>query len=112
MIEFYPRDILFEHLRFNPCNSPLTVNSNRLKMFLKYVSIRTSLVAQWIRVACQRRGHGFDPWSGKIPHAMELTPCTTSTEARRSRAHAPQQEKPPQGEARAPQRRVAPARHN
>ena len=21
--------------------------------------------------ACQRRGHGFDPWSGKIPHAAE-----------------------------------------
>ena len=50
---------------------------------------------------------GFDPWSGKIPHAVEqLSPCTTTTEpvlynprattteARAPRAHAPQQEKP------------------
>ena len=37
----------------------------------------------------------------------------TSTEARVPRAHAPQQEKPPQWEARAPQRRVvAPAGRN
>ena len=27
---------------------------------------------------CQCRRHRFDPWSGKIPHAMEqLSPCTT-----------------------------------
>ena len=26
-------------------------------------------------------GHEFDPWSGKIPHAMEqLSPCPTATE--------------------------------
>ena len=31
--------------------------------------------------ACQCRGHGFDPWSGKIPHAAEqLSPGTTTTE--------------------------------
>ena len=31
--------------------------------------------------ACQCRGHGFEPWSGKIPHAVEqLSPCTTTTE--------------------------------
>ena len=47
--------------------------------------------------ACQRRGHGFDPWSGKIPHAAEqLSLCATTTEARASRARAPQQETPPQ----------------
>ena len=40
-----------------------------------------SLVAQWLRIACQGRGHGFEPWSGKIPHAVEqLTPCATTTE--------------------------------
>ena len=36
----------------------------------------------------------------------------TTSEAHAPRAHAPQQEKPPQWEARAPQRRVAPAHHN
>ena len=26
-------------------------------------------------------GHGFEPWSGKIPHATEqLSPCATTTE--------------------------------
>ena len=31
--------------------------------------------------ACQCRGHGFEPWSGKIPHAVELLgPCATTTE--------------------------------
>ena len=31
--------------------------------------------------ACQCRGHGFDPWSGKIPHAVEqLSLCATSIE--------------------------------
>ena len=40
-----------------------------------------------------------------------LSPCAT-TEAHAPRAHALQQEKPPQCEARAPQRRVAPSRHN
>ena len=41
-----------------------------------------------------------------------LSPHTTTTEARAPRARAPQQEKSPQWEARAPQRRVAPARGN
>ena len=31
--------------------------------------------------ACQCRGHGFEPWSGKIPHAAEqLGPWATITE--------------------------------
>ena len=30
--------------------------------------------------ACQRRGHGSDPWSGKTPRAAEqLSPCTATT---------------------------------
>ena len=39
-----------------------------------------SLVAQWLRIACQCREHGFEPWSGKIPHAVkQLSPCATTT---------------------------------
>ena len=31
--------------------------------------------------ACQCRGHGFEPWSGRIPHATEqLSPWATTTE--------------------------------
>ena len=34
--------------------------------------------------ACQCRGHGFEPWSGKIPHAVEqLGPWTTTAEPAR-----------------------------
>ena len=57
---------------------------------------------------CQCRGHRFDIYSRKIPHAAEqLSPCatatepalqsprSTTTEACALRARAPQQEKPP-----------------
>ena len=34
--------------------------------------------------ACQRRGHGFEPWSGRIPHAAEqLGPWATTIEPAR-----------------------------
>ena len=41
-------------------------------------------------------------WSGKTPHALgQLSPCPTTTEPTRPRAHAPQ-EKLPQWEAHTP----------
>ena len=43
---------------------------------------------------------------------QQLSLCATTTEAPVPWARAPRQEKPRQWEARAPQRRVAPARHN
>ena len=46
-------------------------------------------------------------------HLLQLLSLSAATnEARAPRAHAPQQEKTLQREARAPQRRVAPARRN
>ena len=31
--------------------------------------------------ACQCRRHGFNPWSGKIPHDVgQLSPCTETAE--------------------------------
>ena len=48
--------------------------------------------------------------SSRAREPQLLSPHITTTEARVPRARAPQQEKPPQWEARAPQRRVAPAR--
>ena len=57
--------------------------------------------------ASQCREHWFDPWSRRILHAVEqLSPCTTTTDAREPRACAPQ-DRPAQREARAPQVRVA-----
>ena len=37
-----------------------------------------------------------------------LSPCATTTEALAPRAHDPQQQKPPQGEAHAPQLKSSP----
>ena len=62
--------------------------------------------------ACQCRGHGFEPWSGKIPHAAEqLGAWATTTEP----AHLEPvlcNKGARQWEARAPRWRVAPARRN
>ena len=65
---------------------------------------------------CQRRRHGFDPWSRKIPRASEqLSPCAASTEACAPRACAPQ-EKPLARETRGQSLRKSPHsnkdRHN
>ena len=50
--------------------------------------------------ACQCRGHEFDPWSRKIPHAMgQQSLWATTLEPTLPRAHALQQEKPLQWEA-------------
>ena len=41
--------------------------------------------------ACRCRRHGFEPWSGKIPHAAEqLSPCATTTEPMRHNYWSPQ----------------------
>ena len=65
--------------------------------------------------ACHYRGHWFQPWSGKVPRALEqLSLCIATAEATRAqvlqllkpadpRAHALQQEKPLQWQTRTPQ---------
>ena len=50
--------------------------------------LKVSLVVQWLRIHLPVQG--FDPWSGKIPHAKgQLNPCTTTTEPTRPRASTP-----------------------
>ena len=52
--------------------------------------------------ACQCRGHGFDPWSRKIPRAVEQlspgarnlqlrSPCAATTDVHAPRVCAPQE---------------------
>ena len=62
------------------------------KNFLKFLKIKLKKKAlgwlPWWRSgwesACRCRGHGFEPWSGKIPHAAErLGPWATITEPAR-----------------------------
>ena len=64
--------------------------------------------------AFQCRGHGFKPWSGKIPHAAEqLGPWATITEpVRLGLCSATGEAAIVRGTARAPRWRVAPACHN
>ena len=62
--------------------------------------------------ACRCRGHGFEPWSGKIPHAAEqLGPWATTTEPARLEPVL-RNERPRWWEACAPRWGVAPACHN
>ena len=104
------------------------------------VKTGTSLVAQWLRICLPMQGtrvralvwedpaccgatkpmrHNYwacalEPMSHNywacVPQLLRLR--ATTTEAWAPRAHAPQQEKPPQWEAHTPQRRVTPARCN
>ena len=91
---------------------------------------RTSLVAQWLRIRLPVQGTRVRALvredttcrGAHVPQLQTLrsrdcepqllSPRATTTEAHVPRACAPKQEKPPQCEARTPQRRVAPARRN
>ena len=79
---YYTISWFFEGTPYYPTQftaSPDTVKSQRSSIFKKVVG--PSLVAQWLRIACQCSGHGFEPWSRKIPHATEqLSLCATTTE--------------------------------
>ena len=103
-----------------------------LSKFLK-MNWGASQGAQWLRIHLPMQGtwvralvqedptcHGatkpmcHNYWACALEPASHnyWSPRATTTEACAPRACAPQQEKPPQWEAHAPQRRVAPARHN
>ena len=78
-------------------------------------------MAQWLRIHLPMQRTQVrslvraDPTCRGATRAHEpqlLSFQDTTTEACAPRPHALQQEKPPQREARAPQRRVAPTRHN
>ena len=46
-----------------------------------FFNLRTSLLAQWLRIHLPVHGTWFDPQSGKIPPAEgQLSACATTTE--------------------------------
>ena len=130
----YVRQVLWDHRDFK-----LRVSAFR-QLTVKHRKAGTSLVVQWLRVRLPRQGtwvralvqedptccgatkpmyHNYcacalEPESHNYwAHVLQLlSPRAATTEARVPRARAPQQEKPPQWEARAPQGRAAPARCN
>ena len=56
------------------CEEEVRVVSQKLRE-------RASLVVQCLGICLQCRGHGFEPWSGRIPHAAEQRSlCATTTE--------------------------------
>ena len=56
-----------------------TKDSSRMLQLKIYT--QTSWLSSGQESTCQCRGHRFDSWSRKIPHAMgQLNPCATTTE--------------------------------
>ena len=84
----YSPSLLFLERKF-PSLSPGRVTEQRIihtktPLGVRALNIinRTSLVAQWLRICLPMLGTRVrEPWSGKIPHAVEqLSPCSTTTE--------------------------------
>ena len=84
-------------------------HSSNILFWLKSLS-GDSLAAAVKNPSCNARDrHGFHPWSGKIPRAVELlSPGATTTETEHPGARALRREKPAPWEVCAPQWRVAP----
>ena len=67
----------------NSCKVLIMVSSKQLFQLLCLKEALEGLpwwFSDW-ESTCQCRGHGFNPWSRKIPHDMQqLSPCATITE--------------------------------
>ena len=90
---FYFSEHQFCHLQDRPRTAfgillllPLNGNCNAFNFCSRVKTIKnlhggTSWWRSGLESACRCRGHGFEPWSGKIPHATEqLSPRATTTE--------------------------------
>ena len=113
--------ILNNHTNTGHLKMLCSISSNFISIFSfhsynKIWSQKVNMGLPWWRSgwesACQCRGHGFEPWSGKIPRATEqMGPWATTTEPARLEPVL-RNKRPRQWEARAPRWRVAPACHN
>ena len=83
---------------YTACSSPSEFLRSALPWSLQKTPVKNprKRLLWWLcgnKSACQCRRCGFDPWSGRIPQALEqLSPCTTTSP--RSRAWELQQLKP------------------
>ena len=73
---------IFYFMWLNITNFSITIN-NPFWVYKRIISGLPWWRSGW-ESACQCRGHGFEPWSGRIPHAAEqLGPWATVTEPTR-----------------------------
>ena len=73
-------DLFFLNLPFPELLADLPGLCRIFSLFQKSYR-RASLMAQWLGIRLPMQGHGFEPWSRKIPHAAEqLSLCATITE--------------------------------
>jgi len=57
------------------------LNVRKKSFLLKWNIMRLPWRSNGKESACQCRGHGFDPWSRKLPHAAgQLSLCATTSE--------------------------------
>ena len=86
--------------------------NNRNERKESKVKTSASLVVRWLRIHCQCRGHGFSPWSRKIPHAEGQLSHASQLVSPCSRDGKPQLLKPAGSRACAPHNQRKPACSN
>ena len=109
--------LIIKCINFFACTSLSVTYYKNLILTFYYIKKETDWGLPWWRSgwasACQCRGHGFEPWSGKIPHAAEqLGPWATMTEPAHLEPVLRNKRRRDKWEARAPRWGVVPACRN
>ena len=89
-VQFWEKVSIYMSLKSVKCaNMPLVHDIIYLQELISFTVSKVKILGlPWWRSgwesACQRGGHGFGPWSGRIPHAAErLGPWATAAEPAR-----------------------------